>query len=152
MQPRDMEFIRRLYAEQEYSKLLDYLEGLERDGCISAELLVRRAMCLPMVEPPRGEFQEIERTFEAALRADPRSIHALIEYGWFKLNVLSDAPFALDLFQRALQLQRDINTDIATGLLKCFQESSRGVSVQNTLSAIMESLIDENKINNYLDQ
>jgi hypothetical protein len=46
-------------------------------------------------------IREVEGVFKFALDLDPKSIQALIEYGWYKLNVLDDASGALELFRRA---------------------------------------------------
>jgi hypothetical protein len=104
------------------------------------------------VEQPKGEFGDVEGVFKSALDLDPKSIQALIEYGWYKLNVLDDAQAALELFRRAQHLQVEINSDIATGLLKCMEETSPGVSRHAALSELVSALVDSKKVNDYLDQ
>lgn len=152
MKTLSIELIRRLYADGKYSEILRYIEDLERAGCTSAELLVRKAMCLQLVEEPKGEFGEVEQIFKSALDLDPKSIQALIEYGWYKLNVLDDASAALELFRRAQQLQVEVNSEVATGLLKCMEETSPGLSRHDALSELVSSLVDSKKVNDYLDQ
>jgi hypothetical protein len=147
-----IELVRKLYEDGKYSDILKQIEGVENAGCISAELLVRKAMCLQLVEPPKGEFGVIEEVFKSALKLDPQSIQALIEYGWYKLNVLDDASAALDLFRRAQHLQVEMNSEIVTGLLKCLEETSPGISRNDVLHELVSSLVDSKKVTDYLDQ
>jgi hypothetical protein len=152
MKTLDIELIRKLYADGQYSEILRHIQQLESAGCISAELIVRKAMCLQLLEQPKVEFGEVEGIFKSALDLDPKSIQALIEYGWYKLNVLDDASAALELFRRAQQLQVEINSEIAMGLLKCMEETSPGVSRHAALSELVSALVDSKKVNDYLDQ
>jgi tetratricopeptide (TPR) repeat protein len=147
-----IELIRRLYKEGKYSEILCYVDELLQKGYVTAELLVRKAMCLQLLDPPVGEFEEVERTFKAALDLDPKSTQALIEYGWYKLNVLDQASEALTLFRRALSLQAEMNTEVVTGILKCMEETSPGLPRQDSLSETVRSLVDLQKVNDYLDQ
>jgi hypothetical protein len=152
MKTFNIELVRKLYADGRYPEVLKYIQELESSGYIFAELLVRKAMCLQLVELPIGEFVEVEGIFKSALDLDPKSIQALIEYGWYKLNVLDDASGAEELFRRAQHLQVDINSEIAMGLLKCMEVTSPHISRHTALSDLVSSLVDPKKVHDYLDQ
>src|SRR5207253_1874230 len=100
-----------------YATALQLIQETERSEDVTAEILVRKAMCLQMLDD--GSPEEIEQTFEAALRLDPESVATLIEFGWFQLNVKDQPDCAESLFRRALELQVSVNTEIVTGLIKC---------------------------------
>ena len=142
---RTFDDINQLCSEGKYSEALRRIKEGEQSGQVTAELLVKKAMCLQMLDD-NGTLEEVEQTFETALQLDPKSIQALMEFGWFQLNVKDQPRCAETLFRRALELQVPVNTEIAAGLLKCLREVSPRLDSERLLRTLIDSLIDESKI------
>jgi hypothetical protein len=137
--------IKQLCSERKYSEALQRIKEIERSGDVTAELLVQKAMCLQMADD-NGTLEEVEQTFETALQLEPESVQALVECGWFQLNVKDQPQCAQVLFSKALELQVSVNTEIVAGLLKCYREVSPENHSERLLTELTHSLIDESKI------
>lgn len=134
-----------LMSAGEYRRALEAIGERVESGCVWPGLLVKRAICLQLLD--EGDtLDEVAQAFEGALELDAECVEALVEYGWFQLNVMDRAEEASALFRRALGLQATLNTEIATGLLKCLQDNAPEASPEEFLGEIEESLIDRDKI------
>jgi hypothetical protein len=138
--------INRLCSDKDYSQALALIRDVELSDCSSSVLLTKKAMCLQLVDD-NGPLDEVERTFEAALNLDPRSVEALVEFGWFQLNVKDDAQRAESLFRRALDLQASTNTEIIIGIAKCRRDISPAQSPTVLVVELKRALFDERRLN-----
>jgi Flp pilus assembly protein TadD len=150
-QMRILDEIKHLCSEGRYAEAVQRIKEIERAGDVTAELLVQKAMCLQIVDDD-GALDEVEQTFETALKLDPESVHALVEFGWFQLNVKDQPQCAKILFRKAFELQVSVNTEIVAGILKCNQEVSPQHDSDSLLTELMHSLIDESKIEDSVTQ
>jgi tetratricopeptide (TPR) repeat protein len=130
-----------LLAAGDYIGAIRCVDAAAKDGCASPDLFVLKARALQLSDEP-GPMAEIAACFDSALKLDPRNIQALLEYGWFELNVMDQAAFAEERFRQCLALLRQENTEATLGLLKCLEE--RGpLSIDSELSAVSAGLVDK---------
>jgi tetratricopeptide (TPR) repeat protein len=137
--------IKELSAACRYSEALIKLQEIETEGIVSAELLVWKARILQLVDDG-GSLDEVETTLERAIELDKTCIPALLELGWFRLNVQNDSRQALQSFQAALKLQVPANTEAIIGLLKCMQELEPNNNLEEVKTRAVLALVDEMKV------
>jgi len=151
MMSMSLDWIRQLCLEKKYSEALSFINDMEASGGTTCQLLSIKAMCLQLVNDG-GSLDEVERTFEAALQTDSRCVEALVEFGWFQLNVRDDARTAESLFRKALEIQAAVNTEIISGLIQCQREVSPTDVSMALLSELKRLLINEKKLQELVDQ
>jgi tetratricopeptide (TPR) repeat protein len=137
--------IKELSAAGRYSEALKKIEETESKGMLSAELLVWRSRLLQLTEDG-GSLDEVENTLQRAIELDETCIAAVLELGWFRLNVQNDAKRAFESFQAALKLQVAINTEAITGLLKSVQELEPNGNLEESKFRAVRELVNENKL------
>jgi tetratricopeptide (TPR) repeat protein len=120
-----------LAGQSEYSEALKVIEDAEALGEESVELLLMKARLLQLVDQDRT-LEEVEAALDSAISIDPKSVDALLEMGWFKLNVLDDPQEAQKAFDSALRIQADVNTELVSGLTKCCMELNSGSNLSET--------------------
>lgn len=137
--------IRELSAGGQYSEALERIERAEAEGLVSAELLVWKSRILQLAEDG-GSLDDVEKTLLRAIELDKTCVAAVLELGWFRLNVQNDAKRAFESFQGALKLQASVNTEALTGLLKCAQELDPNGSLEEAKFRAITALVDETKL------
>jgi tetratricopeptide (TPR) repeat protein len=137
--------IRELSAGGKYSEALEKIERAEAEGLLSAELLVWKSRILQLAEDD-GSLDDVEKTLLRAIELDETCVAAVVELGWFRLNVQNDAKRAFESFQAALKLQVSVNTETLTGLLKCMQELEPNGSLEEAKLRAVRALVDETKL------
>ncbi len=108
-------------------------------------------MCLQVADDS-GSIDEVERIFEAALNIDPRCVEAIVEFGWFQLNVNDDARTAESLFRRALEVQAATNTEIISGVFQCRQELSPTENPTSLVRDLKSLLVEDGKLEKIMNQ
>lgn len=100
-----------------------------------------------------GPLEEVDTTYTEAIRIGPRYADAFVEFAWYQLNVRDNPKEADRSFQQALEMQRDANTEIAIGLLKCAMElNSWNVTEPDEFrDKLIEKMVDKQKIKDALD-
>jgi len=137
--------IKELSAAGRYSEALKKLQEIEMEGIVCAELLVWKARILQLLDDG-GSLEEVEKTLERAIELDKTCIPALLELGWFRLNVQNDSRQALQYFQATLKLQVPANTEAITGFLKCMQELEPNNNLEEAKTRAVLALVDEMKV------
>jgi len=137
--------IKELSATGRYSEALKKIEEAEAAGMLSASLLVWKAGILQLVED-RGSLDEVEKTLQHAIELDGTCVAAVLELGWFRLNVQNDAKRAFESFQSALKLQASTNTEVIAGLLKSVQELEPNSDFEETKIQAVRALVDDAKL------
>ena len=137
--------IRELSAVGRYSEALEKIEKTEAEGMLSAELLVWKSRILQLAEDG-GSLDDVEKTLLRAIELDESCAAAVLELGWFRLNVQNDAKRAFESFQAALKLQASANTEAITGLLKSVQELEPDGSLEEAKFRAVRALVDETKL------
>jgi tetratricopeptide (TPR) repeat protein len=139
-----MERLDRFRAEDDASGALRLIQEEEAAGRVTASLLVQKALCIQLL--PDGSLDEAERCFQHALELDPDLLLALVEYGYFVLNVRNGAGRAQSIFRRALELRISGNTEIVIALLKALQDGNPSVPIHEAKRDLISSLVDDDKI------
>jgi len=137
--------IRKLSAGGQHSEALEKIERAEAEGLLSAELLVLKSRILQLAEDG-GSLDDVEKTLLCAIEMDETCVAAVLELGWFRLNVQNDAKRAIESFRVALKLQVSVNTEALTGLLKCVQEIEPNGDLEEAKFRAVRALVDEIKL------
>ncbi len=146
-----LERIKKLCSEKRYAEALALITEMEASGFVTSQLLVTKAMCLQVTDDS-GSLDEVERTFVAALNIDQRCVEALVEFGWFQLNVKDDARKAESLFRKALEAQAASNTEIISGVVRCRQEVSPTESSTSLVRELKGLLVEDSKLQDIVNQ
>ncbi|HUA84653.1 MAG TPA: hypothetical protein VMB85_12385 [Bryobacteraceae bacterium] len=120
--------IRSYMSAHDFDAALRSIEELENESGDSPRLLVWKAGCLQLSD--RGTPEEVERMLLRAVELDEEYVPALVELGWFRLNVQDDAAGAKQAFDRARELLKKQIGETYRGALACAQElrSSQSLS------------------------
>ena len=137
-----LEEIKAKYETGEYEEALSLAEKTEREGLLDPEILVWKGRCLQLVDHTSYELSDIESLFNQALDINPELIPALLELGWFYLNVLDDAAKAIDLFDRAIAVLRRQLTDAMIGKTKSLAEASTKDEALKFISSASQLALD----------
>src|SRR5438552_2787186 len=105
-----METIKTEYEKGDYAKALYLIERMEAHGLVHPDILVWKGRCLQLIDRNSYRLSDIENTFKQALILDAEYVPALVELGWFYLNVYDDAPRASELFGKAISVERETLT------------------------------------------
>lgn len=139
--PNRLAEARALYAAGDYAGALHTIAQAQDTGCISAALLVLKARALQLSDTS-GPINEVSFALDAALSLEPENIDALLEYGWFLLNVLDDPAAASLKFRESLTSLRVRNTDAQIGLIKCAHESGATTPIPGDPAGLVSNLIN----------
>lgn len=132
--------IRELYDSKEYRTALSVLSEMEKHRVTHPSIFVWKSRCLQLTDSPPTELNEIEELLKSALEIDDQYVPALVDLGYFYLRIMDNVQLATPLFERALDICRDMNTSIVIGLTESISETQ---STQNAL----EFLIKNEKLN-----
>lgn len=116
-----IEHIRQLAKEERYS---DAIKEIDRVGLQSPQLLVMRAHMIELSSDTEYPLEEIEECYRKALSLDPNYYPALLELGYYYLNVLDDAANAEHWFRQYLLCSIDSVKEGIDALEKVNQETA----------------------------
>jgi tetratricopeptide (TPR) repeat protein len=137
-----LEEIKTKYNAGQYEKALSLIEKTETKELLDPEILVWKGRCLQLVDHTSYELSDIENMFNQALDINPELASALLELGWFYLNVLDDAQKAIELFDRAIAVLRRQLTDAMIGKTKSLTETSNKDEALKFISGANQMALD----------
>ena len=114
--------VKRLYRAEKYDDALQTIAASELSSRTPA-LLVWKSRCLQMTNNPKDDLNEAQLSLEQALDVDDEYVPALIDLGYFHLNVMDDAEAALPLLRKAFSISADNITEAVMGLAQCISET-----------------------------
>jgi lipopolysaccharide biosynthesis regulator YciM len=124
MMKKYLDEVKRLYRAERYDDALRAIETAEQSSSISPALLVWKSRCLQLTDNPKGELNEAQSSLERAINVDDEYLPALIDLGYFQLNVMDDAEAAVPLLRQALSISVDNITEVILGLAQCISETN----------------------------
>ncbi len=141
------------YKEGKYQEALRLIEKAEREGFLCPEVLVWKGRCLQLLDGDTGyQLSDIENTFKQALEMDEDFTPAIVELAWFYLNVLDDAKRAAELFEKAVNSQKQLLTEAVVGKAKCLMETETKDATKSYLAEITSSCLDSNELQKVLEE
>lgn len=114
----------RAVDDERFDAAVGALEAIEAERPLCPHELVLKARCLQL--HPVSNAQLLKDAKDALLKAlelDPSYVPALIELGWFYLNVEDAAADAVLAFQRAFTLAAPIASEALVGLSRSTEET-----------------------------
>jgi len=113
---------RALYEEEKFDDALSVIESYGKNCDLSPNLLVLKGRLIQLADGGRFELQDAQQAFLEALEHDNCHIVALLELGWFYLNVCDDASKAATYFGRVTKICVELEREAQEGKKKCEQE------------------------------
>jgi tetratricopeptide (TPR) repeat protein len=145
--------LKSLYAAERYDEALALTERMERGGLLYPEVFVWKGRCLLLGDGrDLADISDIERVYRQALDIDDEYAPALLELGWFYLNVTDDAARARPLFDKAFSLLRDALTEAVEGVARCLSETDTRAAAALYLALVKHNLLDSGRIRNLKDE
>jgi len=133
--------VKELFKNKEYDKALIELQLVEKDFSIPLppNIYVLKGVCILLGKDINAplELKDAEEAYLKALEIDSEHINALLELGFFYMNVEDDAGKALSQFKKAFTLSRSQFTEAIQGYAECLNELE---SKEKALEFIKESI------------
>lgn len=142
-----LEKIHILYKSGKYDEAVTILEEIEKQGMLNPAILVKKGNCVLLGSGERYSLSDVEKMYKKALSIDNKYVEALIELGYFYLNVMDDAKHAKPYFQNAIDCLRDSMTESIIGMSKCISEIDSDEKALQFLNDVLSVTIDSAKIN-----
>lgn len=143
----------RLYAAGKYEEALAAIDQMEAERLLHPEVLVWKGRCLQLSEGGRiKDISDVKNIYLQALAIDDEYAPALLELGWFYLNVLDDAERARPYFEKAFALLRGLLTEAVDGVARCLWETDTKHAAVTYLTAVTHNLLDQKTIRNLKDE
>jgi tetratricopeptide (TPR) repeat protein len=142
-----------LYAAGNYDGALALIERMEREGLLYPEVFLWKGRCLQLGDGRHfRDISEIEQLYRRALDIDDEYVPALMELGWFYLNVMDDAGRARPFFDRAFGLLREALTEAVEGVARCLWETDTKYAAAAYLTLVTHNLLDQTQIRQLKDE
>ena len=104
--------IKNRVKEGKVKEALLLIRQVEQEGPLCPAVLVLKGCCIQLDdEKTPYELSDAEAAFKRAIEMDEDYVPAIIELAWFYLNVLDDAKRAVELFEKAVNSQKQLLTD-----------------------------------------
>jgi len=145
--------VHQLFKDKKYDEALVELGSIKNDFLLPPNISVLKGVCIQLGKDeklPLG-LEDAEKAYKNALEVDSEYINALLELGFFYLNVKDDATKALFQFKKAFALSRSKLTEAIQGYAECLSELE---SQEKALKFIEESInnsVDMDKLNKTID-
>lgn len=115
--------MRRLFDSEQYEEAFRLAEKAEQSGIVNSALLVWKSRSSMLSENPTVSLDEVESWLQQAIELDDEYLPAVLELGYFYLNVMDDPRRAMPLFERARHLATENATETLIGLAECISET-----------------------------
>jgi tetratricopeptide (TPR) repeat protein len=122
---------------ERFDAAVDALEAIESERALCPHELVLKARCLqlhPVVNA--GFLSDAKDALLKALELDPTHAPALIELGWFHLNVEGAAADAVSAFERAFTLAAPIASEALVGLSRSTEETQSKAAAKTVFETL----------------
>jgi hypothetical protein len=117
------ERVRRAVENEQFDIAVDMFRAIELRRALSPQELVLKARCLQLHSvTDRKLLIEAKNALSTALDADAEYVPALMELGWFHLNVEDNAADALRAFERAFKLAGSAAAEALVGMSRSTEE------------------------------
>ncbi|HEY0160216.1 MAG TPA: hypothetical protein VGF28_23220 [Thermoanaerobaculia bacterium] len=145
------ERVREAIDNERFDVVLEALGAIEGHRELHPQELLLKARCLQLHESPEPRhLVEAEEVLKKILQSDSGYVPALVELGWFYLNVKERLPEASELFEKALTLAAAMAAEALVGLSRCTEES---VSRDAALSLLKErAVVDQEVVRQELER
>jgi tetratricopeptide (TPR) repeat protein len=141
------ELVRRAVEDEQFDVAVDMLRAIELRRTLSPQELVLKARCLQLHPVTDGRLlTEAENALRTVLNADAEYVPALMELGWFHLNVENNAAEALGAFERAFKLADSAAAEALVGMSRSTEElrsRTAAVAMIEEHSVLRSDLLDE---------
>jgi len=114
--------VRNLYASEEYDNALILLRDYETKNDLSVNLLILKSRLIQLSNSTLVDLKEAESALLSAIDQDKENIQALLETGWFYLNVFDDAKKSLEYFYKADEIISRAGDEAKEGISKAKNE------------------------------
>ena len=101
---------------------------------------------MQLTDNPKGDLNEAQISLEQALNVDDEYVPALMDLGYFHLNVMDDAEAALPPFRKAFSISADNITEAVIGLAQCISETDSPNAALAFLQENSSLAIDKAKV------
>jgi len=134
---------------EKYSIALQELEKLENDQLLYPKILVLKGMCIFLSEQEgKYSYKDIIQNYKKALSIDNEYVNALLELGHHYYAAENKSEKAIPLFEKAINILKDQQSDAVIGLAKCKEELEGKSSALKFLETINSTVLDGKKIEN----
>jgi hypothetical protein len=123
--------LERAIKTERFDAAVEALEAIESERGLCPHELVLKARCLQLHPVARAEFlSDAKKALLTALELDPSYSPALIELGWFHVNVEGAAADALSVFAKAFSLAAPIAAEALVGLSRSTKETQSNAAAK----------------------
>lgn len=145
--------VRALCEAGEHNRALELLERGQKQSIPNPKILVWKGIC-SQLRSTENQYQlaDVEQMFLKALEIDDESVEALLELGWFYLNVSDDATRAQTFFSKAMEIEKKALTDAIIGLARCLKETASAEEAAVFLEKSRFDAIDSERLNDEIDE
>lgn len=131
-------------------KELDRLYEIEKSRPLDVSELVAKGRCLQVSDGDEQTLREAEQTLLQAVRLDPEYVPAMLELGWYYLNVSDNPARAEPWFKKSRELLRDLMTDAVVGEARCAGElRSKSAAIDVLRNA---TVVDRDRLRQELEE
>lgn len=130
------------YESRQFGEALAVIADAEAGGKACPELILLKGACIQLAEETDFPVEYALRAYDELLKRQPRNSRALLEKGFFLLNVLDNAASAKACFLEAAQLCAEPLELALSGLGQAAAESGESdQAVQSDIEARMDELV-----------
>ena len=135
--------IRCLAKAGKYTEALKLLETIPKQY-MTHDLWVKRGIYIQLLEkePFILTLADAKKSFQRAIKLNPKSVEAYIELGWFLYAVEDNAIAAEPYFRKAVKLLAKSQYEALSGIAECLSEIK---DEQSALDFIKTTNLPENK-------
>lgn len=134
-----------LWKAGQPAEALEILSELEESGILHPKIHVLRYFCLFTQENDLG-LDEMEAQLRKAIDIDEDYLPALVELGYFKLNVLDQPIEAVDLFKRANSVGKRLLNEGILGEARCLAEIASPEAARQLLAYYKATFLSESEL------
>ncbi|MBC8044471.1 MAG: hypothetical protein IAF08_13615 [Rhizobacter sp.] len=140
-----------LFSQRKYSEILRLTESplvvaAIENGVIHPEILVWKGRSILLSDDTTYKLSDVEKAYRKAIHMDENCTEALIELGFYYLNIMDNAKKAEVYFSKAINIYRERNTEVAIGMADTIMETQSSPSAAKFLKNSGTHLLDTNAI------
>ena len=138
--------IAKLDKADDYDGVLKEIKKLEQNSLLPLNILVLKGTCIRLSDNQDiYSLEDAEKSYKKALAIDPDYVEALIELGYFYLDVMDDAKKAFPYFEDAIRVIKGQVNEAFIGHAFCMSELESPDKAINLIQNLQIS-IDKEKV------